>query len=152
MVIWLGAELYSMFTTKLKDASDSWWIFFFILRFIYLFMRDTDRERGRDIERGRSRLLAGSLMRDSIPDLGIMTWAKGRLPTTELPRHPILVSLYCVSLVHFKFTMDSLLRLSVFGRSFSYNYYYYIYTLVDLVVCRLGEWEAVLIFQIIFSF
>ena len=32
---------------------------------IYLFMRP--RERGRDIGRGRNRLLAGSLMRDSIP-------------------------------------------------------------------------------------
>ena len=33
--------------------------------FTYLFMRDT--ERGRDTGRGRSRLPAGSLMRDSIP-------------------------------------------------------------------------------------
>ena len=35
--------------------------------FIDLFMRDT--ERGRDTGRGRSRLHAGSLMRDSIPGL-----------------------------------------------------------------------------------
>ena len=30
-------------------------------------MRDTHRERGRDIVRGRSRLPMGSLMQDSIP-------------------------------------------------------------------------------------
>ena len=36
--------------------------------FIYLFMRDT--ERGRDTGRGRSRLHAGSPMRDSIPGPG----------------------------------------------------------------------------------
>ena len=50
-------------------------------------MRDT--QRGRGIGRGRSRLPAGSLMRDSIPgpwdpNLG----AKGRCSTTEPPRHP----------------------------------------------------------------
>ena len=38
---------------------------FFFKDFIYLFMRDT--ERGRDIGRGRSRLPAGSPMRDLIP-------------------------------------------------------------------------------------
>ena len=32
-------------------------------------MRDTERERGRDIGRGRSRLHAGSLVWDSIPGL-----------------------------------------------------------------------------------
>ena len=30
-------------------------------------MRDTERERGRNIGRGRSRILVGSPMRDSIP-------------------------------------------------------------------------------------
>ena len=38
--------------------------FFFPNDFIYLFMRDT--ERGRDIDGGRSRLLEGSPMQDSI--------------------------------------------------------------------------------------
>ena len=38
---------------------------FFLKHFIKLFMRDT--ERGRDIGRGRGRLLAGSLMLDGIP-------------------------------------------------------------------------------------
>ena len=36
----------------------------FLLRFTYLFVRDTDSERGRDTGRGRSRFLAGSLMQD----------------------------------------------------------------------------------------
>ena len=40
---------------------------FFFKYFIYLFMRDT--ERGKDTGRGRSRLLVGSPMRDSIPGL-----------------------------------------------------------------------------------
>ena len=34
--------------------------------FIYLFMRDTQREIGRDTDRGRSRLRAQSLMQDVI--------------------------------------------------------------------------------------
>ena len=42
---------------------------------IYLFIRERHRlrERGRVIGRGRSRLLAWSLMWDLIPDPGIMT-------------------------------------------------------------------------------
>ena len=48
--------------------------FFFFLRFIYLFMRDTQRE-ARDKGRGRSRLLSGSLMQDSILDPRIIPGA-----------------------------------------------------------------------------
>ena len=33
-------------------------------------MTDTERERGKDIGRGRSRLLTGSLIWDSIPEMG----------------------------------------------------------------------------------
>ena len=51
-------------------------------------MRDTERERGRDIGRGRSRFHAGSSMWDLIRDCGIKTGAKGRHSTTEPPRHP----------------------------------------------------------------
>ena len=47
-------------------------------------MRDTERERDRDIGRGRSRLHAGSPIWDS----GMMPWTKGRHSTTEPPRHP----------------------------------------------------------------
>ena len=35
---------------------------------MYLFMRGTEREKGRDTGRWRSRLHAGSPMRDSIPE------------------------------------------------------------------------------------
>ena len=41
--------------------------FFFFKDFIYLLMRDTERERGGDTGRGRSRLPVGSLMQNSIP-------------------------------------------------------------------------------------
>ena len=41
-------------------------VIIFFLRFC-LFMRDTERERGRDIGRGRSRLHAGSPTWDLIP-------------------------------------------------------------------------------------
>ena len=44
-------------------------LWFFKKDFIYLFMRETDREARRDMGRGRSRLHAGSLMWDLIPEL-----------------------------------------------------------------------------------
>ena len=40
----------------------------FICLFVYLFMRDTEKERGRNTGRGRSRLPAGSLMWDLMWD------------------------------------------------------------------------------------
>lgn len=43
-----------------------------------LFIHERPTERGRDLGRGRSRLLAGSLMLDSSQDPGIMTRAEGR--------------------------------------------------------------------------
>ena len=55
---------------------------------IYLFMRDIDWEKGRDIGRGRSRLLTRSLMRDSIPDPGITTWAKAGAQQLSHPGVP----------------------------------------------------------------
>ena len=42
---------------------------FFFKDVIYLFMRDIQRERGRDPGRGRGRLCMGSLMWDWIPGL-----------------------------------------------------------------------------------
>ena len=44
---------------------------------ILLFMRDTERKRGRDTGRGRSRLHAESLTWDSIQGLQITPWAAG---------------------------------------------------------------------------
>ena len=55
-------------------------------------MRDTDRERGRDLGRGRSRLHARSPTWDSIPDPGITPWAKGRGSTAKPPRCPLDLS------------------------------------------------------------
>ena len=60
--------------------------FFFKILFIYL----CEAETGRDIDRRRSRLPAGSTMWDSIPDPGIIPWAKGRHSTTEPPRCPFI--------------------------------------------------------------
>ena len=51
-------------------------VLFFKKDFIYLFMKDRERERGRDIGRGRSRLHAGSPMWDSI--LGLQDHALGQ--------------------------------------------------------------------------
>ena len=47
----------------------------FFKDFIYLFMKETERERGRDTGRGRSRLHAGSPMWDSI--LGLQDYTLG---------------------------------------------------------------------------
>ena len=44
-------------------------IYFFKDLFIYLFMIEREREKGRDTGRGRSRLHAGSPTRDWIPGL-----------------------------------------------------------------------------------
>ena len=63
-----------------RNSSLIYFIFFkvtfFCKDFIYLFMRDTERERGRDTGRGRNRLHAGTLMWDSIP--GLQDHALGR--------------------------------------------------------------------------
>ena len=62
---------------------------FFKKRF-YLFIHDTHTytHRGRDTGRGRNRLPARNQIWDSILDRGITPWVKGRLSTTEPPRHP----------------------------------------------------------------
>ena len=52
--------------------SENVFIFLFFKDFIYIFMRHTHTQRSRETGRGRSRLHAGSLMWDSIPDPGIM--------------------------------------------------------------------------------
>ena len=63
----------------------------FLKEFIYLFIRD--RERGRDIGRGRSRVPVGNPMKDSIPGPQDHDWSEGRCSTTEPPRCPR----YCIS-------------------------------------------------------
>ena len=61
----LAVKSYFGFYYSKKDFVTPMFIFF--KDFIYSFMRDM--ERGRDIGRGRSRLLAGILMWDLIPGL-----------------------------------------------------------------------------------
>ena len=53
------------FLPKPTHAAISVHEFFFKILFIY--SQETERERGRDTGRGRSRLHAGSWMQDSIP-------------------------------------------------------------------------------------
>ena len=57
-------------------------LFFFKILFI------TDRERGRDIGRGRSRLPAGAQCGTWSQNPRIMIWAEGRCSTTGPCRHP----------------------------------------------------------------
>ena len=65
-----------------------WTIFFRF--FIYSFMRDTEREKGAETGRGRTRLPTGSMIWDSIPNPRITPWAKDRCSTTEPPGVPVL--------------------------------------------------------------
>ena len=73
-------------------AEKSLGFFFFFKDFIYYsFMIDLERERGRDTGRGRSRLHAGNLTRDSIPGLQDHTLGQRQALnrwTAELPRDP----------------------------------------------------------------
>ena len=67
----------------------SFFLAFFLslsLSMFYLFIPERHRERGRDTGRGRSRLCAGSPIRDLIPGSRDHDWAKGRCSTTEAPR------------------------------------------------------------------
>ena len=50
-------------------SNSALFLFFKIFLKSYLFTRGTEKERGRDIGSGRSRLHAGSLMWDLIPEL-----------------------------------------------------------------------------------
>ena len=56
---------------------------YFFLIFIYLFMRDTQREA-----EGEEGSPQGAWCRTQSQDPGIMTWAKGRCSTIEPPRCP----------------------------------------------------------------
>ena len=49
-------------------------------------MKDTEREKGRDTGRGRSRLPAGRPMWDSIPGLRDPALSQRQMLTTEPPR------------------------------------------------------------------
>ena len=69
-------------------------LFYFFKDFIYLFMIVTERERGRDTGRGRSRLHAPGARRGIRSRVSrIVPWAKGRRYTTAPPRDPSLPKL-----------------------------------------------------------
>ena len=57
----------SALSKSVVKVSKNIFIYLFFKDFTYLFMTDTQRERGRDTGRGRSRLHVGTLMWDSIP-------------------------------------------------------------------------------------
>ena len=61
---------------------------FFFFKILFIFSWKAQRDRGRDIGRRRSRLLARSPMWDSIQDPGIMPWDQGKRSATEPPRRP----------------------------------------------------------------
>ena len=61
---------------------------FFLKDFIYLFMRDIERQRHRD--RGRSRLLAGSLIWDLFPGPGSHPEPKADAQPLSHPGVPVL--------------------------------------------------------------
>ena len=54
---------------------------------MYLFMRDTEKERGRNIGRGRSRLPVGSMMRGL--ELGLDPRTLGSLPESKANTQPL---------------------------------------------------------------
>ena len=59
----------------------------FFKDFIYLFIRDTERETETQAK-GKAGSLQGAWCGTWPQDSGIMTWAKGRVSTTEPPRFP----------------------------------------------------------------
>ena len=73
---------------KLPFELNCVYLFIYLFQgFIYLFMRDTKRDRGRDTGRG-SRIHAGRLMRDLILDPRIMPWAEGDAQPLSYPGVP----------------------------------------------------------------
>ena len=91
--------------------------FLFLKRFC-LFIYERHRKKGKDIDRGRSRLPVGAQCGTPSKDPRIRTWAKGRCLTTEPPRYPMNVGfkmgfnsllLWDVSCLHFKVYCDPLL-------------------------------------------
>ena len=63
--------------------------------YFYWFTHERHGERGRDIGRGRSRLLAGGPMWDFVPGPRITPWAEAKRSNTEPPRRPYMSSFEC---------------------------------------------------------
>ena len=62
---------------------------FFFKDFIYLFMRDTEREVETQAE-GEASSTHGAQCRTQSPDSRILPWAEGRHQTAEPPRDPLI--------------------------------------------------------------
>ena len=94
--IWmLKSVLGYRFSASFWKKCDCWvksdndlFLWFIFLKILFFYSWETQRERGRKIGRGRSRLHAGSPMRDLIPGPWVMPWAEGRRSTAETPRGP----------------------------------------------------------------
>ena len=80
-------------------------MYFLKILCIYSWETDRERERGRDTGRGRSRLLAGIPMWDSILDPRIMPWAKNIRSTTEPSRCPQYIQILNHYLVHLQLVL-----------------------------------------------
>ena len=88
-----GTEVEQQAAPSSKGLRDIFcFVCFYLKIFISFFMRVTESERGRDIGTGRSRLHAGSLMGDSIPDLRIRPWAEGSTKPLSHPGCPLFLS------------------------------------------------------------
>ena len=104
---------------NMDSRSQAWiWILLPFFKRYYSFIHhslETQRQRSRDIGRGRSRLHAETLMWDSILDPGIMHWAKDRRSTAELPGCPWIWILF----------------LSLWGN-------YLIFLCLGIFICKMG--------------
>ena len=75
-----------------REQPRSFFLLFILFILFYLFMIVTEKERGRDTGRGRSRLHAlGTRCGIRSRVSGIVPWAKGRRQTAAPPRDPLIL-------------------------------------------------------------
>ena len=82
-----GKQKYVLHRAIGRFQPNKWLFLFFAKDFIYLFMRDIEKEAEMYAEGEAGSLQTGSLMWVGL-NPGITTWAKGRCPVTEPPWHP----------------------------------------------------------------
>ena len=88
--------------------------------FIYLFIQDRHRERGRDTGRGRSGSMQGARCGTRSRVSRIMPWAEGRRQTAEPPRD----SLYIIPSIYIIFRLYILYSLYI---------YYIIFVITNMI-------------------
>ena len=125
-----AATKYKVLYEKLPESHDL--KYFFLKIFIYLFMRDTERERGRDTGRGRSRLHAGSLMWDSNPGLQDHALGQRQVPNRWATRDPHL--LLFLRLLFELLVIDRFFLFCQFVYIF-YDYIFYMYVKFNIYLC-----------------